>query len=244
MKHDHMVRVLGPIDILTPEGSVPVGGPHARALLGALTIGVQHAVSIDHLIFAMWGDEPPASAHNTVQSYVSHLRHLLGAEAVVRVDHAYELTLRAEQIDALAFERLVGDAVESADDPDHCVAICRQALGLWRGPPFGDLADTEGFRLEACRLEELRLVAMEHYLEAELALGRHDVVVGELESAVEEHPYRERLWYLLIEALARCGRRVEAMRACARLRSQLAEAGLAPADELTSIEQEILGGRS
>lgn len=243
MQNDHIIRVLGPIDLLTSDGPVSVGGPHARALLGALTIGVRHAVSIDHLVFAMWGDEPPASAHDTVQSYVSHLRHLLGAEAIVRVDHAYELTFAAEQIDALVFERLVGDAVDSTDEPDRCLTVCRQALEMWRGPPFGDLADDEGFRLEAYRLDELRLLAMELYLGAEMALGRHDIIVGELESAVEEHPYRERLWYLLIEALTRCGRRVEAMRACARLRRQLAEAGLEPGDDLTSIEQEILGGR-
>lgn len=238
-----MIRVLGPIDLLTPDGPVSVGGPHARALLGALTIGAQHAVSIDHLVVAIWGDEAPASAHNTIQSYVSHLRRLLGAAAIVRVDHAYELTLAAEQIDALVFERLVGDAIDSTGEPDRCLTTCRHALDLWRGPPFGDLADEEGFRLEAYRLEELRLVVMELYLGAEMALGRHEIAVGELESAVEEHPYRERLWYLLIEALTRSGRRVEAMRACARLRRQLADVGLEPADDLISIEQEILGGR-
>ena len=242
MQNDHMIRVLGPIDVLTPDGPVAVGGPHARALLGALTIGARHAVSMDHLVFVMWGDEPPTSAHNTVQSYISHLRQVLGAEAVVRVDHSYELLVGPEQIDALVFERLVGDAVDSKDDPDACLEACREALALWRGQPFGDLADGEGFRLEAFRLEELRLVAMELGLSAELSLGHHDMVVGELESAVEEHPYRERLWYLLIEALTRSGRRVEALRACARFRRQLAGAGLEPAEELLPIEQEILRG--
>ena len=243
MQHDHMVRVLGPIDVLTPAGPVAVGGHHARALLGALAIGARHAVSIDHLIGVMWGDDPPASAHNTVQSYVSHLRHVLGAEAIVRVDHSYELTADPQNIDALVFERLVGEAIASKDRPEDCLGACRKGLALWRGQPFGHLADEEGFRLEAYRLDELRLVAMELGLGAELSLGHHEIVVGELESAVEEHPYREQLWYLLIDALNHCGRRVEALRACARLRRVLAEVGVETADELNSIEQAILTGR-
>jgi DNA-binding SARP family transcriptional activator len=244
MQNSHVVRLLGPIDILTPAGPVAVGGFQSRALLGALAIGAQHAVSIDYLSLTMWGDNPPASAGNTLQSYVSHLRGILGAEAIIRVDHSYELIASAQNIDALVFERLVGDAFESKDRPDECLSFCRKALALWRGRPFGELADDEGFRLEAYRLNELRLVAMELALGAELSLGHHEIVVGELESAVEEHPYREQLWYLLIEALARCGRRVEALRACGRLRRVLAEVGLESTDELISIEQNILAGRS
>lgn len=112
---------------------------------------------------------------------------------------------------------------------------------MWRGAPFGELSDEEPFRLEAVRLDELRLAAMELSLESELALGRHELVVGELESAVEEYPYRERLWYLLIEALAQGDRRVEAIRACQRLRGMLAEVGLDATEELRRIEDEILG---
>ena len=242
MQNDQMVRVLGPIDILTPAGPVAVGGPHARALLGALAIGAQHAVSIDSLKFVMWGDDPPDSACNTLQSYVSHLRHVLGAEAIIRVDHSYELTAGPQNIDGLVFERLVGDAVESKDRPEDRLSACREALALWRGRPFGELADEEGFRLEAYRLDGLRLVAMELGLGADLSLGHHEMVVGELESAVEEHPYREQLWYLLIEALTRCGRRVEALRACGRLRHELADVGVETADELIAIEQKILAG--
>ena len=242
MQNDHVVRVLGPIDILTPSGPVPVGGRHPRALMGALAIGADHAVSIDHLCAVIWDDHPPESAYNTLQSYISHLRHLLGAGAIICVDHSYRLTAHVENIDALVFERLVGAAMQSRNDPERCRSICREALALWRGRPFGDLADDEGFRLEASRLEELRLVAMEFSLEADLALGRHELVVGELENAVEENPYREHLWYMLIDALVRCDRRVEALRACARLRHELAEVGLEATAELTSLEQQILSG--
>lgn len=247
MANTLLVRVLGPIDVLGPSGPLSVGGKLNRALLGALAIGGGRAVSIDHLHDVLWGQAPPESADNTLQSYVSHLRHVLGGDVVVRVDHSYELAASAEgvdavEIDAVAFERLVSEATDSRDSPERCRDLCRQALTLWRGRPFGDLADHEAFRLEAYRLDQLRLLVMELTLEADLLLGHDELVVGELEIAVAEHPYREHLWHLLIVALARSDRRVEAMRACTRLREALAETGLEPSDQLRSLEQEILAG--
>ena len=244
MHHDTMVRVLGPIDVLTPSGPVVVVGRQARSLLGALAIGADDAVPIDYLNQVVWGVHPPTSARNTLQSHISHLRHVLGADAIIRVDHSYRLTAGVENLDALLFERLLLQATESKEYPEKCRAVCREALALWRGRPFGDLVDDEGFQLEAFRLDELRLAAMELRLAADLSLGNHGLVVGELESAVEEHPYREHLWYLLIEALDRCGRRVEALRACARLRRVLAEVGLEASGELLSIEQGIVAGHT
>ncbi len=95
--------------------------------------------------------------------------------------------------------------------------------------------------MEAIRLDELRIAAVELSLEAELALGRQEFVIGELEAAVVEYPYRERFWYLLIEALHRDGRRVEAVRACDRLRELLADVGLRASEELGQLEHRILG---
>jgi DNA-binding SARP family transcriptional activator len=242
MHADDMVRVLGPVDIMTPAGAVLVGGRQARALLGALVVGVDHAVPIDHLCEVLWGADWPSSADNTLQSYVSHLRGTLGADSIVRTDHAYRLVARTPNIDALRFEELLNRAVAAKDDPETCRRHCGDALHLWRGRPFGDLADDEAFKLETYRLEELRLTAMEHSLEAELALGHHDLVVGELENAVEEYPYREHLWLLLIDALAGSGRRVEALREAARLRRVLADVGLQAGDQICVLEQRILGG--
>lgn len=243
MQDDYVIRVLGPIDVLGTSGGVAVGGRHARALLGALVIGVGHAVPIDHLREVVWGQDPPESVDNTLQSNVSHLRQVLGSEAIVRVNGSYELTIEPSNIDAVQFETLLAAAAASSDDTERR-DYGRQALDLWRGRPFGDLADDEAFRLDAYRLEELRLTAMEICLEADLALGNHELIVGELEAAVEENPYRERLWFLLIEALQAGFRRVEALRACARLRGILAEAGIQASDELAALEQRILEGHT
>lgn len=237
-----MVRVLGPIDVWSAFGSTSAGGPRQRALLAALALAAGRAVSIDQLVEIVWERAPPRTAANTLQSYVSGLRHVLGDDAVIRADHSYELDLDVVDIDAIEFDRLVRAADSARDDPERRWSLCRDALGLWRGRPFGDLADTESFELEAYRLDELRLLAMEMSLGADLDLGRHELIVGELESAVREHPYRERLWHLLIEALARSGRRVDALRAAQDFRRALAEVGVEAGDDLEDLERQILGG--
>ncbi len=244
MASEHLIRVLGPIDIVAPTGSVMAGGNRLRALLAALVISAGRAVPITSLREILWGDRPPAAAGNTLQTYVSHLRHILGADAVALVDHSYRLDVDVGSIDAVRFERLLAEATEQRSDPERCRALCRDALNLWRGRPFGELADDESFALEAYRLDELRLATMELVLESELALGRHELIVGELENAVVEHPYHEGLWYLLIDALTRSERRIEALRACERLRHVLAEAGLGAGDRLAERERSILQGGS
>ena len=242
MRADQLIRILGPIDVLTSAGSVSVGGRRVRALLGALVIGAGHAVPIDHLREVLWPDDPPSSADNTLQSYISHLRHVLGTDAILRSDHSYELAAEPSHIDALRFESLLTKATDAKGDAQECNRLTRDALHLWRGRPFGDLGDDEPFVLEAYRLEELRLGAIELNLEAELALGHHDLIIGELLVAVEEHPYHERLWYLLIEALAESGRRVEALRECTRVRGVLADVGVEIGDKLTILEAKVLSG--
>jgi DNA-binding SARP family transcriptional activator len=242
MNDSTQIRVLGPVEIVTPAGdAVPMGG-RQRSLLAALVISAGRAVPISSLQFVLWGDEPPPAADNTLQTYVSQLRHHLGHDAVVIVDHSYRLDVDADSIDSVRFERLLTQATQERADHERCRLLCRQALELWRGRAFGDLADEESFVLEAYRLDELRLATMELELESELGLGRHELIIGELELAVDEHPYREGLWYLLIEALARSDRRVEALRACERLRRVLAEAGLDAGDRLVERERAILLG--
>ncbi len=242
MRRGGMFRILGPIDLLTEAGPISIGGHHQRALLGALVMSAGHAVPIVHLSEVLWGDEPPRSADNTLGSYVSNIRQRIGADVIVRTDHSYLLDLTVADVDALEFERLIRRADAVRNEPDECWRFCRDALGLWRGRPFGDLADDEPFVAEAVRLDELRLAAMELSMAADLALGRHELVVGELETAVKEYPYRERLWYLLIEALALGDRRVEALRAGAELRGVLAEVGIEVGDSVGELERRILAG--
>jgi len=236
-----LIRVLGPIEITSSGFCRPVAGRHPRAVLVALVLGVGHAVPVDHLAAVVWGDDLPSTAHATLQTHVSSLRRCLGADHIVFEDGAYILTVAPESIDAVRFERL---SIEAADvleaDPSRSRELSMQALSLWRGPPFGDLYDDEFVFLEARRLDEMRVQTMELRLEADVALGRLAHAIGLLESAVVDHPYRERLWFLLISALAMDGRRVEALRSYQRLCGILAEAGLAPSQDLQELEQEVL----
>jgi DNA-binding SARP family transcriptional activator len=236
------IRVLGPIDLVTGDEAVMIRSRNIRAVLGALVMSARHAVTVDRLAHAVWGDNPPPSVDSSVHSYISRLRHLVGADAVMNVDHSYVLIVEPDAIDAIRFERLLLSAMERRSEPAECLALCRNALRLWRGSAYGELGDEDPFRLEAMRLEELRMATMELSLECELELGRHELVMAELESLVEEYPYRERLWHLLITALLRDGRRVEAMRHCSRLREVLAEIGLEATNVVAELEAKIVGG--
>ncbi len=237
-----LVRVLGPIDVVTAGGVVPVGGHQPRALLGALVISAGHAVTTDRLRWVLWGDNAPDAGDATIQAYVSHLRHLLGPDVILLTDHSYELDATKVDIDAVLFERSFRQAADADDEPERCWQLSREALGLWRGRPFGDLADDEVFTIETHRLEQLRLATMELNMEADVMLGRTKSVIGELEATVKEHPYREHLWWLLIKALAEDGRRVEALRRCEDLRRCLAEVGVGIGPEVAELEREILAG--
>jgi DNA-binding SARP family transcriptional activator len=234
-----MVRVLGPIDLEIEGTSVPIGSRLGRMLLATLTLAANHLVPADQIATVLWGDAPPTSRDNTLQTYVSRLRHLVGHDRIRAGDHCYQLSLAPAELDALVFETLVSDAMEAHDDPGRCLDICKGALALWRGAAFGEFAERDPFRLEAIRLSELRFVAMETRFECELDLGREELVTGALEAMVEEYPYRERLWHLYVSALALSGRRVEALRACSRLRSLLAEVGLEPSAVIRELETAI-----
>lgn len=242
MEAGYLIRVLGPIDVLTPDGPRSVGGYRVRSLLGALALGVGHVIPADQLADVVWRTGAPAHAADTLQTYVSRLRQVLGADSICRQDHSYRLVVPNSAIDALQFERLLGEALDRRNEPQRCRDLCQEALQLWRGPPFGELSDEFPFHLEAIRLDELRQVMMELRFEADLALGRHDLIVGALEASVAENPYRERLWYLLIDALTQQGRRVEAVRTCDAFRRTLGEAGLDAGTRLTAIEDHLLSG--
>jgi DNA-binding SARP family transcriptional activator len=237
-------RILGPIEVEADGHLQRPGGRNTRALLLALVLDVAHAVPLDRLIWVLWPDDPPQTAVHTVRSIVSRLRTLIGQHRIEAVDHSYVLRADPDEIDAVVFERRIREsaAVLDAGRPDAAAALARSALELWRGEPFGDLVDAEFARWEALRLDELRSRAMELVYEAEVVAGHGADVLARLEVEVEAAPYRERLWSLLMRALAEEGRRVEALDVYARAVAVLRDAGAEPGPALRALEERIRTG--
>ena len=242
--------VLGPLEIMADGHTVALPAAKHRALLTALLVHANRTVSADGLIDALWDAEPPASAAKTLQTYVSQLRRELEPGAVPgdwrtlrTVEGGYRLQVADGLLDASRFERLTeeGRQALSRGDAATAAAWLREGLALWRGQAFGEFAAAPFVRAEAARLEELRLAALEVRAEAELALGGHAELVGELDELVGREPFRERLWGHLMLALYRSGRQADALSAYRTVRDQLADQlGIDPGPELRRLEERIL----
>src|SRR5438132_8386115 len=236
-------RILGPVEVEGDGRALPPGGRRERALLAALVLWAGDVVSTDRLMAALWGDDPPRSAAKTLQNHVLRLRKVLGPEVIETRPPGYRLVAGPDAVDARRFEQLVAAARGStvAGAPSRSAATLREALELWRGPPFEELAGYLPAEAEAARLAELRRVASEELMDADLACGRHGACVAELESMVAAEPLRERRWAMLMLALYRCGRQADALRAYQRARTTLAdELGVEPGPELGALERAIL----
>jgi DNA-binding SARP family transcriptional activator len=238
-------RVLGPLEVVTGDGAVDVGAGKRRALLANLIIHANEVVSAERLIDELWGEHPPATAAKSVHVYVSQLRRALSADGQMLATRGsgYVINVEPDQVDSLLFEQRLGRAQQEFADGDAGSASreARSALELWRGPALFDFAYESFARTEAARLDELRLVALETRIDADLALGEHSRVASELESLVAEHPLRERFRAQLMLALYRSGRQSQALDAyheCRRL--LLDELGIEPSPELRELEQAIL----
>jgi DNA-binding SARP family transcriptional activator len=215
--------ILGPLQVSIAGRTVALGGPRQRAVLALLLLEANRVVSMDRLAEDVWVGHPPAGWATTLQTYVFHLRRALepgrvpGAAGGVLVTsgRGYRLRVDREHLDAALFQDgfTAGRAALEAGRYAEAAETLRQALGLWRGTVLADLADYEFTRPGAARLEELRLAALEARIDADLALGCHDALTGELEILVAEHPVRERLHGQLMLALYRCGRQAEALAA-------------------------------
>jgi DNA-binding SARP family transcriptional activator len=237
------LRILGPLEV--SEGSRPVEIPRGRqrALLACLALRANEPVSVDRLVEDLWGDGAPPTAPKIVQNYVSQLRRALGEQVILTRAQGYELRIEPEQLDAARFESLLEQARRDREEGDSARAagLLRDAIDLWRGPPLADFSFESFAQSEIARLEELRLLAIEERIDAELTLGRHAELIGDLERLVLEHPVRERLRGLLMLALYRSGRQAEALEAYRDARRVLVEElGLEPAAELQRLEQAIL----
>jgi len=232
--------ILGPLRVLEGDRDLTPGRAKQRAALATLLLQPNELVTSDQLVDALWGEATPATASNAVHGHISALRKLLGADRIETHTAGYVLRVEAGELDARRFEALLVRAREQVDPEQRRIAV-GEALGLWRGEPLADLR-YEGFaQPEIARLAELRAAALEDRIDADLAVGRHADVVGELEWLVAHHPYRERVRGQLMVALYGCGRQAEALEAYRQARRTLVdELGIEPSPALRELERRIL----
>ena len=191
--------ILGPLVGINDDGMmVDVGGRQPRVLLAALVAASGKPVSAGTLVEIIWGDEPPASANGTLQSYISRLRRTLGASGgplLLYEGDGYRLELDGSEVDVARFDELAAEARAHLDAGRLVEArdSLAAALALWRGPALVDLVDQGAALAQAAELEERRLAVLEERIDVDLALGRHSHLVGELSALVDEHPLREGL---------------------------------------------------
>ena len=239
----YQVNVLGPISVAGPEGELDPGGTKPRLLLSLLVANTGTMVPTERLIDGLWGEDPPATARKTVHVHVSNLRRSLGAGFPLETTRAgYRIVSDQLTIDAVRFESGLGRGTALIEpSPAEAADVLAAALQLWSGPAYADVADEEAIRPETLRLTELRISAIEHRIEADLRVGRHAALLGELETLTIDNPFRERLRELQMLALYRCGRQADALRTYDRTRRTLAEElGVDPGPALRQLYQRIL----
>ncbi|NJP30688.1 BTAD domain-containing putative transcriptional regulator [Micromonospora thermarum] len=238
------IGMLGPFEVRMADG-VPadVPGARLRGLLIALALNPNRVVPKATLVDWIWGEHPPSDAANALQRLVSRLRKALPAGSVEGQPDGYRLTVEPDAVDAVRFERLVGQARDD-EDPQR-VRRLREALALWRGGAMQDVGLPDSAALDAAvtRLERLRLTAMEDRFDAEINLGHGAELIPELTDLVAAHPVRERLVIALMRALAAAGRGTEALLVYQRTSEALADAlGVDPSPELSALHVALLRG--
>lgn len=238
------IGMLGPFEVHRDDGVVAdVPGARLRALVVALALEPGRVVQRATLVDWIWGEHPPADAANALQRLASRLRRVLPDGAVDGHGGGYRLAVDADAVDAVRFERLVGQARGGGDR--ERARVLGEALGLWRGAAMQDvgLQDSAAFDAVVARLEGLRLAAMEDRFEAEISLGHGAELVTELTDLVRAHPVRERLVGALMRALGAAGRSTEALLVYQRAREALADAlGADPSPELSALHVALLRG--
>src|SRR5450631_1293663 len=237
------VRLFGELEAVAEGVPVPVRGAKQRALLALLALQRGRPVSADRLIDVLWGDGQASNPANALQAQIGQLRRTFGAAAILTSEAGYALAVGSDDVDVVRFGQLVAEGRRLAGDGEAALASAAlgEALGLRRGEPLAEFADAGFAGAERAYLDELTLVAVETRAGADLILGRHEELAGELEALCRQHPLRERLWELHILALYRAGRQAEALRAYTEVRDRLVdELGLDPGPALRKLQTRIL----
>jgi DNA-binding SARP family transcriptional activator len=232
-------RILGPLEVSDETGPLLLGGLKQRAVLAMLLLEPGRIVSVDRLIDALWGEEPPRTATTSLQNFISQLRKTLGPEVLETKPPGYRLRVRPGELDLDRF-RVTVESARGAD-PSTRAEKLRHALALWRGPALADLSYESFAQPHIAHLEELRMATLEERVDADLALAAPSELVGELEGLVEEFPMRERLRGHYMLALYRAGRQAEALQVYADGRRILVEQlGIEPSRDLQQLHGAIL----
>lgn len=242
------VNVLGTLSARIGKFSVLPTALKQRRVLALLALS-GGMVSNDQLIEEIWEEVPPKSAVTALQTYVFALRKRIsdagvdGKLVLVTRDGGYQITLADGGLDARTFEEHVqtGHRLAAARDFQGAVAEYRMAESLWRGGPFTDVSPGPLLAIEAARLEEMRIGAIEGRIEVELRLGRHRSVASELSALTAQHPLHEHLHAQYMLALHRSGRRDQALAAYSRVRTSLRrELGVEPSPRLWHLQRDVL----
>ncbi len=238
-------NILGPLEVRGTDGSIPLGGAKPRAVLAVLLLNPNEPVSAERLALALWGEDAPAGSVKTVQVHVSRLRKSLGdGDAVTRTAAGYRLRVRRGERDVERFDELVarGRRELAGGRPEAAADLLREALGLWRGTPLGDLADAP-FASGDDRAASRRLGSPRWHAASRPTSppGGTPRSIGELRGLVAEHPTHEGFAAQLMLALYRCGRQAEALDAFQDARERLVgELGVEPGPELRELQEAIL----
>jgi DNA-binding NarL/FixJ family response regulator/DNA-binding SARP family transcriptional activator len=239
-------RILGPLEVVEGGEPVRLGRLKERLVLAVLLLHANEFVARERLIEELWGESPPPTATKAVNGYISQLRKALvrnGHDPIATADGGYRLELGADELDASHLRQLLADARDraTAGELEASAELLREALALWRGPTLAGLLLESHGRDEVAQLDELRLAAVMDRIDCDLALGRHEEVLGELHVLVAEHPLRERLRAQLMLALYRADRQADALEVYRQAREVLVEElGIEPSPSLQRLHREML----
>lgn len=251
------ISVLGPCRVNHAGESVVPTAIKPRKVLSMLALHCDQVVSVGSLMEELWGEHPPRSATTTLQTYILQLRNLIEAAlkavpdgvgqdpkaVLVTEGGGYLLDTQGGVVDVHEFELKSASGHRAMDAGDYAAASVRfrEALKLWRGPALVDVQTGPLLEVEVRHLEESRLSVLGQRIEAELQLGRHHEILGELAGLSVEHPLHESLQAQYMLALCRAGRRGTALEVYRRLRTQTrADLGLEPSPAVRRLQQAIL----